>query len=366
MDLFVFDLNFNRVGLIDDFINLKINPTYDRFGALEMTVGGEYIDLLQADRILVKSTDLSKGYIIKTREYIDENSSELQIMAPSLNVLLNDRLVLGQQEFTGTIENVMKSFIHANAISPANPNRVIPNLVASTNRGIDITTTEGAKNTPLCDYLYELCKKHDVSFDVLLDHDNKKLVFDVWQGADRSTLQSSNAHVIFSKAFDNVLKQHYTESVGDFKNTAIVLGEETDTGQVVTVVNDAESGFDRKEVLVEASSLRSKYTDDNNIEVVLTPTEYEALLIEKGNNTLSEYQRITSFESDVDADSNFVYGVDYFMGDRVSIRNDELSLILHTRIISVVETIDRNGESLQLNFGSNIPSFIEKVKRAVK
>ncbi|MDA6141617.1 hypothetical protein OSK03_28010, partial [Escherichia coli] len=67
------------------------------------------------DRIITKTTDISRGYIIKTYEYLDENSKELQIIAPSLNILLNDRLIIGQQEFTGTIENVMKSFVYANA-----------------------------------------------------------------------------------------------------------------------------------------------------------------------------------------------------------------------------------------------------------
>lgn len=364
MDLFVFDLNFNRLGVIDDFINLDINSNYDSLSMLSLTVEGskEYIDLLQTDHILVKANDLTKGYIIQTKEFIDENSSELRIIAHSLNVILNDRLVLGQQEFTGTIEDVMKSFVLVNAVSPVNPNRIIPNLQISANHGIAINTTEGTKNKPLCDYLYDLCKKHDVSFDILLDHTNKKFIFDVWQGMDRSTQQTMNAHVIFSKSFDNVLQQHYTESVSDMKSTAVVLGEEN---QTIVAVYDELSGFDRKEMLVE-SNVTSTYKDENGADIVLTPLEYETLLIEEGKKALSEYRDIKTFESTVDPQSNFVYGLDYFMGDKVSIRNDDLGIIMHTRIISSRETISREGEFLQINFGTNIPTFLDKVKRAVK
>lgn len=379
----MFDLNLNRQGIVDDYISVEIRQSYDSLGQLNMTIEGtkDILDLLQTDRILAKTTDISKGYIIKTREYLDEKSTELQIIAPSINVILNDRLVLGQQEFTGSIENVMKSFVQVNAVSPSNPNRIISNLAISASRGIEITTTESAVNKPLCDYLYEICKKHDVSFDVLLDHTNKKFIFDVWQGTDRSTLQDVNPHVIFAKDFDNVLVQNYSESISDLKTTAVVFNEDnvqrefinsvgesekyTETIKTTIVVNDNLSGFHRKEIYLQ-SNLKRNYHDDYGNEVTLTEAQHRNQLTQDGLNTLSEHIAIRVFESKVDPLSNFVYGIDYYMGDKVSVRNDELGVILHTRIISVVEKANKQGETIQLNFGSNIPSFIEKVKRMVK
>lgn len=369
MELYVFDLAFNRLGLIDDFVELERLIKYDSLGKLDITLdaSSEFLELLQIDRILTTTKDLSRGYIIKTRQSLDEHSSKLQIIAPSLNVMLNARLVLGQQEFTGSIENVMKSFVLMNAVQPVNPNRIIPNLVLSESRGIPIETTEGTVNQPLDEYLYELCKKHDVSFDILLDHENKKFVFDVWQGTDRSVGQSVHNPVIFAKEFDNVLKQDYTESISDLKTTAIVLGEDAQgqPGLMVTV-NDEQTGLDRKEILLEGYDIKRTYLDDKENEIILADGEYRRLLEEKGKNSLSEYPMIRTLESEVDGQANFIYGVDYFMGDKVSVRNDDLNLILHTRIISVTEKENKQGESLQLNFGSNIPSFIDKVKRAVK
>ncbi|MEK4148913.1 siphovirus ReqiPepy6 Gp37-like family protein [Robertmurraya sp. FSL W8-0741] len=368
MEFYIFDLNLNRHGILDDFIDVKINPKYDDLGSLHLTVEGtkNILDLLQVDRIIVKTTDLTKGYIIKTFEYLDEKATQLQIIAPSLNVILNDRLVLGQQEFNGYIENVMKSFVYANAVAPANPNRIIPNLTISSSVGIPIETTEGTVNQPLCDYLYELAKKHDVSFDILLDHENKKLVFHVWQGIDRSSQQSENPRVIFAKEFENVLRQHYVESVTDNKTTAIVLGEEIEgSPQEIVTVNDELSGFNRKEILVEGNDIKKTFTNENDQEITLSDAEYRRLLDEKGRNTLSEYIPIRTFESDIDPGANFIYETDYFLGDKVSIRNDELGVILHTRIVGVIETENKQGYSLQLNFGSNIPSLIDKVKRAV-
>lgn len=363
MELYVFDLDFNRLDIIDGSSDLKVYQRYSELGQLEITVDGtkELADVLQIDRILTKTDDVTKGYIIKTREYQDEKSSELTIIAPSINIILNNRLILGQQEFTGSIENVMKSFVQSNAVSPVNISRIIPNLVISVNRGIPIDTTEGAKDVHLGDYLYELCKKHDVSYDILLDHTNKKFVFDVWQGIDRSTQQTVNQHVIFAKEFENVLKQHYTESMSDVKTTAIILGEK---GTVT--VGDEITGFDRKEIFVEAGGIQQTYRDENDVDVVLSDTEYNKLLEEQGRNTLSGYHEIRTFESTVDPQSNFIYGRDYFIGDKVSVRNDELGIVMHTRIVYTEENENKNGYSLEIDFGDDIPSFLDKVKRAVK
>lgn len=369
LEFYVFDLDFNIQGILDDFEEVQINSKYNDLSTMRLIVDGskDIVDLLQPDRIITKSTDLTKGYVIKAFDYQDEKSTVLEIIAPSLNMILNDRIVLGQQEFTGTIESVMKSFVNANAVNPVNPNRIIPNLEISANRGIPIEVTEGTVNKPLCDYLYELAKKHDVSFDILLDHTNKKFVFDVWQGMDRSTQQTLNPHVIFAKDFDNVLTQNYVEDIKNNKTTAIVLGEEIEgQSQEIVTVNDGISGFDRKEILVQSTNVRKKYKDNNGNEITLTDAEYRRLLEEAGKNTLAEYQTIKTLESEVDPLSNFIYGVDYFMGDKVSVRNDELGIILHTRIISVVETVNKQGMDLKVNFGSNIPDLLEKIKRAVR
>ena len=148
MELYVFNLNFNRLGIVDDFERVKVERYYTKMGQLTITIDGskDNIDLLQKGRILAKTDDLQHGYLILTREYLDEQSSQLEIIAPSLNILLRRRLIIGQQSFTCNIENVLKSFVAVNAVTPTNPNRVIPGLTISTNHGIDITATEADSN----------------------------------------------------------------------------------------------------------------------------------------------------------------------------------------------------------------------------
>ncbi|QOY37039.1 siphovirus ReqiPepy6 Gp37-like family protein [Anaerobacillus isosaccharinicus] len=368
MELYVFDRNLNRLGMIDDFIQLKVEPHYRKMGQLNMIVDGEKdnLDLLQKGRILAKADDLQHGYLILTRDYLDEKSSELVIIAPSINTLLSRRLLYGQQSFSGQIENVMKSFVLVNAVNPINPNRKIPNLFISNNTNISINTEEGGTGKQLDEFLYGVANKHDVSWSILMDVQNKRFIFDVWQGTDRSAEQSINPRVIFSKDRENVLRQNYIESDSDYKNVALVAGEGEGADRTYITVNDEVSGWDRVELFVDARDLQSTYRSEDGEEIAMPIGEYQELVKQRGKSKLAEHPRIVTFESDIDLYANGVYGQDYFLGDKVSVVNEDLGIIMHTRITSAIEITDRQGTSLQVGFGSNIPTLLDKLKRAVK
>lgn len=368
MELEVFDLALNNAGLVDVYTELQIEINYEKLSELRLIVDAskENIELLKEDMILTKSNDLERGYIIKHVEFLDDNSSRLLIDAPSVNVLLNDRLITGQQSHSGSIETVIKSFVDANAVSPVNVNRIIPNLILGEDTGIAIDVEETALDEPLDEYLYELAKKHDVSWDLLLDHENKKYVFTVWRGLDKSTEQTLNNHVMFSKELDNIITQEYITDNLHHKTTAIVAGEGEDVDRVRLTVNDELSGYDRKEIFVDARDLQRNYKDENDKDINLTPAEYENVLKERGENKLTEYKPIRTFESEIDMYSQFKYGVDYFCGDKVTIENEDIGIVMHTRVMSAIESYDKNGDSLQLDFGSSIPTLIDSIKRMVK
>lgn len=368
MDLNIFDFEFNLLGEISEYESLKIEQNYDKLSQLTLIIDGkkENIEKLQDGLILTTMDNPQIGYIIKLFDYVDEKGSKLEIKAPSLNYLLNDRAVEGQQRFSGNVEDVIKGFVNANAISPVNPNRIIPNLRLAQNYGIDETTDESKVGGQLDDYVYSLCNKFEMSFDIIMNHAEKKFDFTTWKGVDRSTQQIINSHVIFSKEFDNVIKQNYTHSDLNTKSVAIVAGEGEGAARKYITVNDELSGFDRKELFVDARDLQSQYTNENNVSKTLTPAEYEVALANRGLSKLAEHETIETFESEVDMYSQFVYGLDYRLGDVVSVANNDLGKILHTRISSAPLKCDRKGTNLSITFGSNIPTLLDKIKRMVK
>ena len=104
------------------------------------------------------------------------------------------------------------------------------------------------------------------------------------------------------------------------------------------------SGLDRYELYVDS---RNSSTNDGEI----AESEYLNMLIEEGSETLSDdANKVTEhFEGEIEVLGNYVFGVDYFLGDIVQVIN-EYGHEKATRIIEVIESEDENGTSV-------IPTF---------
>lgn len=368
MELTVYDLNLIDKGIIDEYQELKVEKQTDKRGQLTLivNVSNNNVALLQEDYILVKEDDKRRGYIIKHIEYLDKAATTFYIVAYSLNIFLFDRIVYKQQVYTGNVENVVKSFVNANAVNPANKNRIIPNLVIADNFGIDINVTESGNGQELEEFCFEITKKYDFTWDIFIDYDNRQFVFTTWQGADKSNIQEVIPSVTFSKELDNVLTQEYIQNFLNHKTTAIVAGEGEDINRIYTTVNDELSGFERKEIFIEANDLRSTYENENGTKITLNSTQYINVLKERGTTTLNEHQVLRTFETAVDPQSQYIYGQHYDVGDKVSIENYELGIVMHPRIVKATEVYNKKGKSLMLAFGSNIPDLMTNIKRLVK
>lgn len=364
-------MDFNRIGLLDVFVNAEFDYKYTNHSQFDLTADAtsENSELLLNNeelRILTKHNDLSRGFIIQNSRYEDEEELMITITCLSLSTMTNWRIIEGQQTFNGNVEDVIKSFVNLNAINPVNPNRIIPGLVLGTNTGIDVTTEEVYSNVDMDIALWEICKKHDMTFEILMDHDAKTYIFNTYKGVDRSAEQSVNSQVIFSKEFDNVTFQSYVDDMSNYKSTAYIISGGDESAKTLVKVHDDLSGFNRRELFIEASDLTRTYTNENNVSITLSVAEFNNLLNERGLNSLSDYQRIRTFESDIDLYSQFIYGMHYSLGDIVTTRNDEIGIVKHSRVVRAREVYTREGYELSLEFGTSIPTLVDKIKREVR
>lgn len=368
MELYVMDIDFNRLGVIDNYREVEIEQHYTKHSKLHLYVDGmpHVAQLLISDdiRILVRSDDTSRGYIIDTLKYEDSATLRIEVMATSLSIMMNWRIPDVQQHYKGMIEDVIKQAVVANCISPHNAKRKMPRLITAVNQGIAIQADEIFTSKSLDILLWEICEKYDVSFEIILDHQTKQFVFTTYQGINRSTSQQNNSHVIFSKTFDNVVKQHYVNDSGNLKNTAYVMGDSNEVSKPI-IVDDRLTGFWRREMYFDAKDVKAKYTEDGQ-EIIISQAEYIALLQARGQNRLVDYQHIRTFASEIDLYTQFRYRQHYFLGDKVSNRNDELGVMNDARVTSVYETFNQSGYMIKIDFGNAIPTLIDKLKREVK
>lgn len=369
VELNVFDFDtFERLGIVDEYQQAEFTTNYRKHSELDLIVDAteqniEWFIKNNDDIFLTVGEGFVRGYIIETVKYADESKTTIDIYCKSLSAMLSWRQIIGQQTYRGNAEFVIRSFVDANAINPSNANRKIPNLVLGNLSNVGGDIEESYANKDLDEAMWEICVKQDIAYEIYADIPNKRFVFVVWQGTDRTTEQTDRDAVIFAKEFDNILTQNYTDDKSDYKNVAFVVGESDDAGnQKQLIVNDEIKGRQRREMFVDASGIKSKNED----ETVMSPTEYEALLIEQANTEIAENHRVQSFETDVDYNTQFVYKKHYFMGDKVTIRNDEIGIAMHTRVVTAKEKYDKKGYELGTEFGSNVPTLLSKIKKAVK
>lgn len=368
MELNIFHMDtFERLGIIDEFQLLEITTNYKKHSELELLVSAteENIDYFIAnndDIFLTVGIGKVRGYLIESVKYTDEKKTTLEVYCKSLSSMLGWRQIDVQQTYRGNVEQVIRSFVNANAVTPTNINRKIDNLILGNLSGITETTEESYSNKELGESLWEICLKFDIAYEIFADITNKMFEFVVWKGTDRSTNQTIRDAVIFSKEFDNVLSQNYTDDKSDYRNTVIIAGEGDGVARTYLVVGNENKGRKRREMFVDARDLQSSESDQTK----MSQTAYEALLIERAKNKQVEYERVQSFETDIVYDSQFTFGSDYFMGDLITIRNDEISVALHTRIVTAKEKYSKKGYELSTEFGSNVPTLLTKIKKAVK
>lgn len=362
MELYVFDRELNFIGITESFNSLRWVRRYSKSGEFELqcALTEEALTLLARGNIIYKK-DNEAGYIeYRNLKQDTEGKEILAIKGKFLTSYLNRRIIWGTNIFNTTSENAMRTLINNNCINPSDSTRIIPNVILGTLQGYTDTVDYQVSYANLADELENLSNISNLGHRINLDINNKKLVFEVYKGLDRSINQSINPRCIFSKEFENILEQDYTDSLNNYKNLCLIGGiGEGAARKSVTVGNS--TGLERFEVFNDQKSL-SNVVDS----VVMSDIDYNNLLIGKGNETLAETKEIQTFDSKINLNSNLKYKTDFDLGDIVTYLSKKWNVTVDSRITEIEEVYEESGQQINITFGNNIPNLIDKIKRMVR
>ena len=218
------------------------------------------------------------------------------------------------------------------------------------------------------DALVNIATDSDVGFSVLFNPITQEEKFEVREGVDR-TLNNpdGNEPVIFSTELEDLLSSQYYMNNQDERNVALVQGEDKGTNRKSVIVgDDTLSGYDRRELYVDARDLQSEVYHEDGTTTPLSPEEYNATLSQRGNEKLAEHARVETFEAKIRqfGDVQYVYGEDYFKGDKVTVIDEQLGLMVSARITLAEEQYSEDY-NLVLTFGYSYPTVLQKVKRII-
>jgi hypothetical protein len=346
MDLQIYTEDYELLGIVDTASSIIWSDRARQCGDFEIYVAASpaMLALLTEDRWVECPGSEMVGIIEKVLLVTDdENGDYLTVTGRCLRSILERRVVWEQTALSGTVENGLRRLVTDAFIAPTLAARKYARLVLAAAHGYADSLSTQYTGEVVLTAVEEVCAANDYCFKVTVNAD-RQLVVDFYKGTDRTAGQAINPRVIFSDEFDNLVGIKYTRDKTAYKNVALVAGEGEGTARRRCVVgNTTASGLHRRELFVDARDVSS-----NNGEI--GAAEYQAQLSARGDTSLAEACVVESMEGTVQHTTQYVYGVDYFLGDRVTTL-DKYGLQADVQVLEVVQVWDENGYTCTPTFG---------------
>lgn len=369
----IFTPNIDLLGEISDYESLFFTRSFYGIGDLELRINRykRYTDTLQKGNIIVVGKDNHKAYIILHKEIeLNEDgkaSENWLIKALELKVVTGQRITLpptytAYDNKNGNAETVMKHYVNKNIVNPSDNIRIIPQLTIAEdmNRGIPISWQSRFKN--VAEEITDISLFSNLGWNVKVDYDLRKWVFDVSEGRDLTVNQFTNDPVIFSPQFDNIKSMQYVDSDLNYRNAAYVAGQGEGIERRVVELGQS-SGLSRYELFVDARDIEEEIDVEGEDPRPRPVQDVVNDLINRGEQKLAEMIQERFMEAQILTHNTFKYEEDWDLGDVITNQNKEWGITLDTRITEVKEIYEPSGFQLEATFGQSRPTLIDKIKQ---
>ena len=147
----------------------------------------------------------------------------------------------------------------------------------------------------------------------------------------------------FGTDVDNIQGIEITTGISNYKNVAVVAGEEKEgTSRVIRFVSLGELSE------IPEENRRELYVDANSVKQDGRPNAvYNDDLDRYGREKLLEHLEDFSVACNV-THNTLKFGKDYFLGDRMPVKLPEYGIYGSVRIRSVLRVYDQDGENVSL------------------
>lgn len=390
MELRMFNMDLEPLGIIDEAVSVIWQPSYwDK---------GDYGDV----KILAPITDnntalLVKGNIIvrhgESAEYTDEKgewrraaqityrfiskdingAEQIEVQGCFLKKWLSKRLLTDQLILTDTNQNIINTIVRQNFGEDAPQERQGERftMLAQDDLGGSSVEYSAEFGASAEDEIYNRALVGKLGFDILVNERARLYGFWLYKGKDlTATNTQGNTPCIFSRDFDNVNEQEYTESIESMKNTAYVAGAADSDGAQprIEVWKDGEEakGWDRDELFIEATDISRTTKDQSGQDVAIPLEQYLQFMATKADGELESYGECVSFVSTISTSKNLQYKKDFTVGDIVTSIEKRWGIKIDARITKINQTSQNGQETLEVTFGESLPTLIEKIKQKVR
>jgi len=389
MELRIFNRELEPLGIVDEAISVIWQPSYwDK---------GDYGDVKILAPITENNTALLvKGNIVvrhgESAEYTDESgewrramqityrfiskdingAEQIEVQGCFLKKWLSKRTLTEKLILTDTNQNIINAIVRGNFGTDAPQVRQGKQFTMLAQDDLGGSTVEYSAEFGASaeDEIYNRALVGKLGFDILVNERAKLYGFWLYKGKDlTATNTQGNTPCIFSRDFDNVNEQEYTESIESMKNVAYVSGAAGADGiqprEEVWKDGEEPQGWDRDELFIEATDISRTAKDQSGQEIQIPLEQYAQLMATKAAGQLESYGERISFVSTISTSKNLKYKRDFTIGDIVTSIEKRWGIKIDARITKVNQTSQNGQDTLEVTFGESLPTLIEKIKQKV-
>lgn len=337
----IYDKELNNIGYLDNISELVRTHKYREPGKFSMRLpaSADDVGLMMTGFIIAFSDDAEEGYLIETVEPSQDFPNVAEVTGRDLRAVFEMRII---QNMTvdGSMSNRMWWMIHNNAAAPADSRRALPFVqdLDRTSVGDDIGPVANQQMTGknLLTALTDTLDQGAYGWQCKLNATEKTITPIFYRGTDRTKT------VLFDDVLCTMDECEYTRDISAYCTVAVIAGEGEGTERKYTGVDitgsasGTFSGFDRKELFVDARDLQSESEDASGNKTTLSNADYIKVLQTRGLEKLKEKEVQTKLELSVN-EAYLTYGEDYKLGDVVSFANHRQIGITGTMRVASVQ-----------------------------
>lgn len=377
VDIYVYkiddDGNFDSIGEINKYTSLMWPDKFNGYATFELNapVTRENRNLLKKGNILWCGGDNACIIEIIQSDTNENGQKTYKVKGRTLEMFLTTRIIWGTYSCVSKYSSTaMYEIVNTQCVNPSDSLRKIPFLECAEDEQLGKVISFQKTGGEVYDAIESIATDAELGFDILFRPREKKLIFKVIEGVDRTTLLMSgdtSTLVIFSTDLEDILSSQYYTNDQDVKTLAYVAGEgEGSERKHVISGNSASKGFLRRETYVDARDIQSEVSNDDGTTTQITEHEYREMLNDRGTEKLATSIVTESFEAKMRVIGNvqYKYGIDYNKGDKVIVQDVELGIQVIGRVTEVSENYDDEYE-LVITFGYSYPTLIQKVKQQI-
>lgn len=339
-DIYVYTRDLELIGIIDFFSSLRWRRKYYEAGEFELHIplNSQTKKYLKKDNLIIRDDAIEVGIIESfTINDAGDDGVEVIIYGRFLSSILDRRIIKSKINFSGKILLGERKIL--NEMTPFSKLLISEATLDSDSVVFQVSY----KN--VYEYLVTLAKISSIAHRISVDIPNKKMIYENYQGLDRTETQSINPRYEFSEDKSNIDVAGYTYSAKTEKNYVLVGGQGEDKNRImVEVTSGNNEDFDLRETFVDAKS-------ENQGD--LTLAQYKETLKTKGSEKLVESTE--TLEVTVYADD---YKKLWDLGDIVNIKKESWGIVMKQRITEIEETIENNNQKIFATFGT---PFVENL-----